>query len=138
MVVTREAVARDVGYDLPQTIVERITYEQEGAVIDVLAAKLPANASVIGGGVHVVTAFNDGTADTLDVGFRDGSTTDDPNAYATLLTLSTVGFKAFDELGATTNIRQTKDTILTWQYNGTDNDAGQGEAYLIFQYVITE
>lgn len=128
---------RDMGYQgVVHTIVERITYLQEGSVIDVKSAKLPANATVIGGGVHVVTAFADSGTDTLDVGFRDGSSTDDPDAYATLLALTAVGFIAFDELAATSNIRQTKDTILTWRYNGQNNDAAAGEGYLIFTYVV--
>ncbi|MEN6548639.1 MAG: hypothetical protein ABFE07_21540, partial [Armatimonadia bacterium] len=86
--------------------------------------------------VHVVTAFADTGTDTLDVGFRDGSSTDDPDAYATLLTVSAVGYIALDELAATTNIRQTKDAIVTWRYNGQNNDAAAGEAYLIINYVV--
>lgn len=137
MGLNREQTARDTGYQgLVHTIVEPITYAQENTVVDVETAKLPAGASVISGGVHVVTAFNDSGTDTLDVGFRDGSSTDDPNGLATLLNVGAVGFIALDELAATTNIRQTKDTILTWQYNGQNNDATAGEAYLIINYVL--
>lgn len=137
MGLNRTPTARDMGYHgIVHTIVEKITYENEGSAIDFVNGKLPANASVIGGGVHVVTAFDDTGTDTLDVGFRDGSSTDDPNGYATLINISTVGFKPLDELAATTNIRQTKDTILTWQYNGTNNDAAAGEAYLVIMYVL--
>ncbi|MCE5181666.1 MAG: hypothetical protein LLG15_07690 [Betaproteobacteria bacterium] len=129
--------ARDMGYQgVVHTLVQRITYAQENTIVDVTAGKLPAGASVIGGGVHVVTAFADTGTDTLDVGFRDGSSTDDPDAYATLLTVSAVGYIALDELAATTNIRQTKDAIVTWRYNGQNNDAAAGEAYLIINYVV--
>lgn len=135
--LNRTPVARDMGYQgIVHTLVERITYLNENTVVDFVSGKLPAGASVIGGGVHVVTAFSDSGTDTLDVGFRDGSSTDDPNAYATLLLVSAVGFIAFDELAAITNIRQTKDAILTWQYNGANNDAAAGEAYVIVTYVL--
>lgn len=113
---------------------QKITYLNENVVKD-FKAKLPAYASVIYGGVHVKTAFNDSGTDTLDVGFRDGSSTDDDNAYATTLDLSAVGFIAFDELAATTNILQTKECIPTWRYNGQNNNASAGEAYIVMVYV---
>lgn len=135
--LNRSGTARDMGYQgIIHTIVEKITYANQGVVVDVTGDKIPAKASVISGGVHVVTAFNDSGTDTLDVGFRDGSSTDDDNAYATLLDLSAVGYIALDELAATTNIRQTKDTIPTWRYNGQNANASAGEAYLIINYVL--
>lgn len=136
--LNRTPTARDMLYDgVKHVLVEKITYLKENTIVDVLAGKLPAYASVVGGGVHVVTAFGDSGTDTLDVGFRDGSSTDDPDGYATLLTISGVGYIALDELAATANIMQTKDAIVTWRYNGANNDAAAGEAYLIIEYVTT-
>lgn len=136
--LNRNPTARDMLYDgVKHVLVEKITYLKENTVVDVLAGKLPAYASVVGGGVHVVTAFGDSGTDTLDVGFRDGSSTDDPDAYGTLLTISAVGYIALDELASTANIMQTKDAIVTWRYNGQNNDAAAGEAYLIIEYVTT-
>ena len=120
-----------------QTICEKITAAKENLIVDVLNGKLPAKAHVIGGGIHVTVAFADTGTDTLDVGFRGGNTTDDPDAYATLLDISSLGYKPFDELAAVTNIMQTQDATLTWRYNGANNDAaGVGEGYLIFTYVL--
>ena len=112
---------------------QKITYNYENVVKD-LKQKLPAYASVIGGGVHVKTAFNDSGTDTLDVGFRDGSSTDNDDAYGTLIDLSGVGYIALDELAATTNIIQTKECFVTWRYNGENNNASAGEAYLVILY----
>lgn len=125
--------AVDAGYQNVQILRKKITYLVENTVIDI--GTIPAYATVVGGGVHVVTAFADSGTDTLDVGFRAGSSTDDPNGLATLLDISTVGFKALDELAATTNIMQTKDTIITVTYNGANNDAAAGEAYVIIMFV---
>lgn len=137
MGLNREQTARDMGYQgMKHVIVAPISYAQENTVVDVETAKLPAGAMVVGGGIRINTAFNDSGTDTIDVGFRDGSSTDDPNAYATLLTASAVGFIALDELAATTNIVQTKDTIITWQYNGENDNASAGAGYLIIEYVL--
>ena len=82
---------------------KRINYVSNGTVLTV--GTIPAGASVIGGGVHVVTGFNDSGTDTVDIGFI-GSTTDD-NAYATIMDLTNVGWIVLDELATTTNIQQT-------------------------------
>ena len=113
---------------------KNITYAVENTVIDI--GRIPANACVIGGGVHITTAFNDSGTDTLDVGFRDGNSTDDPNAYATLLVIDAVGFIALDELAATTNIMQTQSCIVTCTYNGENNNASAGVAEVVICYVV--
>lgn len=109
---------------------KRITYLNNGTTITV--GKLPAGASVTGGGVHVVTGFNDSGTDTLIVGFI-GSTTDD-NAYATLLDISAVGWIVLDELATTTNIQQTVDTTVTCVYAGQNSNATAGVADVIIHY----
>lgn len=113
---------------------KRITFAVENTVIDI--GTIPAYSTVVSGGVHILTAFDDSGTDTLDVGFRGGSSTDDPNAYATLLDLSAVGYIVLDELGATTNIMQTVDTIVTCTYNGQNNNAAAGVAWVIIGYVV--
>lgn len=122
--------ARNTGSQTVHFLRKRVYYNTpNGTVIGVL----PAGASVVGGGVHVVTAFNDSGTDTADIGFI-GSTTDD-NAYATLLDLSAVGFIALDELAATTNIQQSVDTSVTWKYNGQNSNASAGTADVIIWYI---
>lgn len=122
---------RDFGYGAVQYLRKRITYLDNGTTITV--GKIPAGASVVGGGVHIVTAFNDSGTDTLIVGFI-GSTTDD-NAYATLLDLSAVGFIVLDELAATTNIQGTVEHTVTCVYAGQNSNATAGTADVIIQYV---
>lgn len=123
--------ARNSGSQSVQTLRKRISYTSNGTTITV--GKLPAGASVVGGGAHVITAFNDSGTDTLIVGFI-GSTTDD-NAYATLLDLSAVGYIVLDELAATTNIQQTVDTTVTCVYAGQNSNATAGVADVIILYV---
>lgn len=130
--------ARDLGYNgMKHVIAQDFTYLTAlTTIVNDMLAKLPANASVVGGGVHVTTAFNDSGTDTMDIGFRLGSSTDDDNAYATLLDLSAVGYIVLDELAATTNIKQTKETVVTFRYNGQNSNASAGAARLIIEYVV--
>lgn len=111
---------------------KKITFATENTAITI--GKLPAYASVTSGGVHVKTAFDDSGTDTLDVGFSGGSATDDPNGYATLLDLSAVGYIALDELAATTNIISNTETLVTCIYNGQNNNATAGEAYVTIYF----
>jgi hypothetical protein len=111
---------------------KKITYAVENTTINI--GVIPAGASVIGGGVHVKTAFNDSGTDTLDVGFVGGTT--DADGYATLLAIDAVGYIALDELAATTNIIQDVDTTVTCIYNGQNNNASAGEAYVTIMYVV--
>lgn len=132
--MARTIAARQPPYGQLGVIRSKMTYLQENVVVDF--GRIPAYASVVGGGIHILTAFADSGTDTIDVGFRDGSSTDDPDAYATLLTASAVGFIAFDELAATTNIIQTKPAIVTWRYNGQNNDAAAGVGYITLWYSV--
>ena len=113
---------------------KKITFAVENT--EIIIGTIPAYSSVVGGGVHILTAFDDTGTDTLDVGFKDGSATDDPNALATLLVIDAVGYIVLDELAATTNILQTAETIITCIYNGQNNNATAGEAYVTIEYVV--
>jgi hypothetical protein len=134
--MTRIPAPRVPPYGALGVIREKITFAKEGVVVDFVNGRLPAYASVVGGGVHILTAFNDSGTDTIDIGFRDGSSTDDPDAYATLLAATGLGFIALDELAAVTNIMQTKACIPTWRYNGENNNATAGVGYITLLYSI--
>lgn len=123
--------ARNNGQQEVQILRKRITYSNAGTTITV--GKIPPGASVIGGGVHVVTAFNDTGTDLLDVGFI-GSTTD-ADGYATALTLAAVGYIVLDELATTTNIQQSVDTTVTCLYTAQNSNPTAGAADVIILYV---
>lgn len=127
----RQNYTQQVGY-----LHKTIAYNSSGIATAFTIGILPAGASVIGGGVHIKTAFNDSGTDTLDVGFSGGSSTDDPDGYATLLLVSAVGFIALDELAATTNIVQTVDTTVTCRYNGQNSNSSAGAAEVYVLYVL--
>ena len=109
-----------------------VTFADEGT--DVVIGKVPANSIVIGGGAHITTAFDD-TA-TIDVGFANGSSTDDPNAYATALTATAIGFIELDVLGATANIMQTSDYDITATVNDGSGAVSAGSAEIVVAFVV--
>lgn len=123
----RQYVSQQVHY-----LRKRITYANSTSTVTV--GKIPAGASVIGGGVHVITAFNDSGTDLLDVGFIGGTT--DADGYATALVISAVGFIALDELAATTNIQQSVDTTVTCLYTGQNANASAGIADVVVLFVV--
>lgn len=123
--------AKEIGYGVVQSLRKKITYLDNGTAVTV--GKLPPYSVVVGGGVHIVTAFNDSGTDYLDVGFV-GATTDD-DAYATDLTLAAVGFIVLDELAATTNIMGTVEHTVTATYAGQNSNATAGEGWVIVNYV---
>jgi hypothetical protein len=111
----------------------KITYQMSAITI---VGRLPAWANVVGGGVQIHTVFNDSGTDTIDVGFSGGGSTDDPDAYATLLAATAVGFIALDELAATTNIIQQVPCNVTVRYNGQNGNSTAGVGYLTVLYTV--
>lgn len=125
---TAGSVARQFQTQQVHYLRKRITFAT--ATVETDLGVIPAGAAVIGGGIHVVTADS---GITLDVGLKGGSSTDDPNGYATALTVAAVGYIPLDELGATTNIQQTVDSKVTYTVStGADTFVGD----LIVTYVV--
>lgn len=122
----RQNVTQQINY-----LRKRITFANFGTTVTV--GVIPAGASVVGGGVHVITAFNSSGTDLIDVGFI-GSTTD-ADGYASALTLAAVGFIPFDELAATTNIQQSIDTTVTCAPAQSVADATTGVADVIVYFI---
>jgi len=129
---TTAAPARQYHQQLVHYLRKRITFADEGDVVTV--GYLPTNAIVIGGGAMITTAFDD--TSTIDVGFKDGNSTADPNAYATALVATAVGFIALDELAATTNIMQTEPATVTVSLNDGSGNVSAGAAEIVISYVV--
>jgi hypothetical protein len=125
------AVARQYHTQQMHFLRKRITFADYGTTVTV--GMIPAGASVVGGGVHVRTAFNSSGTDLLDVGFVGGTT--DADGYATLLQLNAVGWIVLDELATTTNIQQSVDTTITCAPAQSVADATAGSADVIIWYI---
>lgn len=111
----------------------RKNYTFADVATTVTVGKIPAGASVIGGGVHVTTAFNATTTNVVNVGFI-GATTN-ASGYATALTTGAVGFIVLDELGSSTNIQGTVEHTVTCAPSETGAASTAGAATVLIQYV---
>jgi len=125
-------VARDFGEQQIGVLRKRYTFADVATTVTV--GKIPAGASVVGGGVHVITAFNATTTDVVNVGFI-GATTN-ASGYATALTTAAVGFIVLDELAATTNIQGTVEHTITAAPTETGAASTAGVADIIIWYVL--
>jgi NAD/NADP transhydrogenase alpha subunit len=111
---------------------KRITFADDDVLVTV--GRIPARSSIVGGGVHIVTAFTAGSC-IIDVGFTGSSATADPNAYATALVVTAVGYIVLDELAATTNIQSTTDHLVTATLS-SGSTITAGVADVIIMYVV--
>lgn len=119
--------ARDRSEQLVHYIRRRLSIGQTGGLITTVPfsfGKIPANADLVtGSGVWIVNDLG-GTTNTLDVGYAaDTLGTADGDAYASAIALpiTTGGFIAFDEIGATgiTGRPRAVETALTATFTGT-------------------
>jgi hypothetical protein len=124
--------ARDAGTQQVQYLRKRITFSNVASTVTV--GKIPAGASVVTGGVHVVTAFNATTTNVMNIGFI-GATTN-ASAYATALTTSAVGYIVLDELAATSNIQGTVEHTVTASPSETGAASTAGTADVIVGFVL--
>ncbi len=99
---------------------------------------LPGGATVVAAGIAVTTAFNAGTGNVLDLGFRNAGdgTADDTDEFATDLALGTAGLIAADELATAADVHfpEGAEIVATPALTGTAATAGAGVAYV--QYIV--
>ena len=99
---------------------------------------VPNQAAIVDAGVNVLTVFNAGTNNLLDIGYRNGgnSESDDLDEYATKVVLTTAGIIAADELAtAAVNIFPLGAEI-TCSLDLTSTAATTGRAVVWVQYVV--
>jgi hypothetical protein len=91
---------------------------------------VPAGALILkpASGAHVVTAFNAGTTNTIDIG-----TDADGDLFATALAAGAANFTPCDE--AIGGFRVEADTTVTAAYNQTGAAASAGEAEIVVAYI---
>lgn len=112
------------------------TFADDGLVLSL--GWVPAGTVILRGGVVVTTAFNAGSTNVLDVGFRasgSGATTDD-DSYATDLALGTRGVIVADEMASTINAYHSlgAEITATVDLTGTAATAGVGRVWV--EYLV--
>ncbi len=102
----------------------------DGATKNYVLGTIPAGSVVLRGTVVVTTVFNWGTNNLVDVG-----TANDPDGFATIMSLTAKGNIVFDEMATTDDQYVTTDTILYAQMQCTGTAASTGAGYVIVEYV---
>lgn len=110
-------------------IAKDFTFADAGTTITI--GIVPKGGTVVRGGVVVSTAFNGNSANTLDIG-----TVADPDGFATVLALGTIGVIAADEMETTNDAGPyTTDTTITGAVVSTASaSAGVGRVWV--EYIL--
>lgn len=109
-----------------------ISYTDNGSTVSL--GWVPAGAVIVGGGVAVSTAFNGGTTNTVDIGFRNAGdgTTADPDDYADGLALGTVGNIVAGALATSTAYHSEGAEITAAVISTASASAGAGVVYVTY------
>jgi hypothetical protein len=124
------SITKNAGRQYPLVAYVDFTYSDLTDATGVEAIDIPANATVIGGGLYIGTVFNSATSDTIDVG--DGGDTD--RYTASPIDVTALGYTALTLTGYTYTASDTIDIL--WDGTGTAPSTGAGT--LIVYYMIDE
>lgn len=110
-----------------------ITYEDNGTVVSL--GWVPDGAVVIDAGVNVTTAFNGNSANTLNIGYRNGgnSETDDADEYASAIALGTAGSIVADDMATAAVTQFPAGAEITASVTSTASaSAGAGVVWVLY------
>jgi hypothetical protein len=106
-----------------------VVFNADATPTTITVGRLPIGATIMYtiSGVMVDTAFNDGTANTLDIGVS-GTT----QKYASALALGTVAFVPLDVSAVSHTLSASEEIIATLTQTGGDATTGAGEIIIAF------
>ena len=106
------------------------TVYSDGASKVYTLGAIPANSLIVkpASGVHVVTAYNAGTNNLMNIG-----TSADDDLFGTLLSLTTATFVPLDE--AIGGFKVAADTIITASHALTGTAASAGVGVVVVAYI---
>ena len=113
-----------------------VTFSNDGETTSL--GWVPAGASIVDAGANVTTAFDAGTTNTLNIGYRNGgnSETDDADEYASLIALGTAGIIAADDLATAAVNSFPGGAEITCGVVLTGTAATAGAATVWVQYIV--
>lgn len=124
---TAGTTARQFTQQATHTMRKRITFD--GALTGNMPNPLPAGAIILRGTVYVWTAFNDGTANTINIGISG-----EADRYMSAGSLASAANVAFDDL-ANANQYVSTDQVVTYAITQTAGDATTGSADIVIEYL---
>jgi hypothetical protein len=94
--------------------------------------ELPQNSVILGIDLIIDTVFNDGSADTFDIGDAD-----DPDRY-TASPVDVTGLGVIADVTPTGYVTTADDPEITIEYVGASADATTGAGRLVVEYYVAE
>lgn len=125
---TAATAAQKYHQNMVHYLAKEFTFADDGS--DLTLGYIPAGSIVLRGGVAVITAFNAGSTNVLDIG-----TAADPDGFATDLALGTVGVIVADEMATSNDFYVTADTQITCSVDLTGTAATTGHAVAWIEYI---
>jgi hypothetical protein len=125
--------ARNDLYQDVQYIKKNLVFGDTGAKT---VGVLPAGAIIVksASGAYVQIVSNAGTTNVVDIGFTNGTTSDD-DYYGTDLSTATVGFVPLDEV---VPLRVAVDTTITATMGLVGTAATTGDVDIVIAYILPQ
>ena len=124
---TAGTAARQLPIQAVHFLRKGITFADRG--VNLTVGIIPAGSLILApiSGVHVLTAFNGGGTDLVDIG-----TAGTPEQFGANLDVSSTGVKV---VAVSANMRVSVDTTIIASYADANGDASTGDAEIVIAYV---
>lgn len=124
---TAGTAARQLPFQAINFLRKGLTFADRGTTLTV--GIVPAGALILApiSGVYVLTAFNGGGTDLVDIGISGT-----PEQFGANLDVSSTGTKV---VAVSANMRVASDTTIIATYTDANSDATTGDAEIIIAYV---
>lgn len=128
--------AQQYHLNVVHTLRKEVAYTDDGDTLSL--GWVPADACILRGGVVVSTAFDAGTTNTLNIGFRNAGdgTSDDADEYASLIALGTAGVISADDMATAADARHPSGAEITCGVVLTGTAATAGAAVVWVEYIV--
>jgi hypothetical protein len=135
--------ARILPYQAVHTLRTTVVFTDDGVAVAVGTVPNNAVLTPATSGIYVGTAFDGSTGDTVDIGFAAHTNSSgvavvaDPDAFATALDASSVGFVGLDVAAAVVVTNADGAGIpVTATYTDATGDAAAGTLEVVIHYTI--
>jgi len=124
---TAGSKARDLVVQAVHSMRKSITFD--GSLTGSMPAELPDGAIIVGASVHVFTAFDAGTANTINIGVSG-----EADRFMSAGSLAAAADVPFDDL-VLANRKMSGNTDITYAMTLSGTAATAGQADIVIQYI---
>ena len=136
--MTQQYAGQQYELNVVHTLRKSLVFGDATALTTFSMGWVPNQAAIVDAGINVLTVFNAGTNNQMDIGYRNGGDgeTDDLNEFATSVVLTTAGIIAADELTTAAVNIFPKGAEITCSLDLTSTAATTGRCIVWVQYIV--